>query len=127
MPFPPIRPPGRGFSSMRRRQPIGVWSFLRPPRRHEEDQQLFLQRLRDEPNLRREHRASLAVQLVVVGALLVACVAFFVQTAVLVRRLNVPALSALGWFIPAVVGCFALMVLRRFLRLLSDYRSMRDD
>ena len=127
MPFPSIPPPRRGFSSMRRRQPIGVWSFLRPPRRHEEEQGLFLERLRDDPKLRREHRASLAVQLGVVGALLVACSVFFVQSAVLVRRLNVPALSALGWFIPAIVGVLALMVLRRFLRLLSDYRSMRDE
>ena len=120
--------PRRGFSSSRRRPPVtfGTFGFLRPPRRHEKDQRLFMERVRQEPNLRREYRASLVIQLVVVGALLLACVVLVLQSAIMLRQVRVPAADSFGWLIPAVVGMLALAVLRRFLRILSDYRSLRD-
>ncbi len=117
----------RAFGSRRRRAPLGFgasYGFLRPPRRQEEDQELFRERLRTEPELRREYRTSLAVQLTVVGALLAAVVAFVVQMIVLVRRAPVALVGNMGWTLPVLIGLLALLVLRRFLRLLADYRGM---
>jgi hypothetical protein len=105
---------------------FGPYGFLRPPRRHEEEQRRFLERLRDEPKLRREYRASLAVQMGVVGALLLACIVLVVQSALLLRSLRAPSLAPFAWIVPAFVGLLALLVLRRFLRLLADYRRMSD-
>ena len=118
----------RGFASPRRRPPVSFspYGFLRPPRRHEEEQQRFIEQLRDQPQLRREYRVSLLVQIGVVGALCVACLALVVQSAVMVHRMQVPALASLGWFLPACVGLLALLVLRRLLRLVADYRSLSD-
>lgn len=118
------------FGSRRRRPLAGLgasYGFLRPPRRHEEDQRLFLEHVRSEPRLRREYRTSLLVQLVVVGALLVTVIGLGLQAAVLVRRLRIPGAASLGWFVPAVVAFLALAVLRRFLRLWSDWRQMGRD
>ena len=117
----------RPFGSRRRRAPLAFgasYGFLRPPRRQEEDQELFLERLRNEPELRREYRTSLAVQLTVVGALFVAVVAFVVQMIVLVHRAPGALVGSMGWALPILIGCLALLVLRRFLRLLSDYKRM---
>lgn len=118
----------RSFDSARRRgpvTPVGSIGFLRPSRRHEEEQRRFLEHVRDEPRLRREYSASLMVQLVVVGALLLACAALVVQSALLMRQLRVESLAFLAWMVPLVVSFLALAVLRRFLRILSDYRSLR--
>jgi len=122
----PLRTHRPGAPS-RRRPPIGTLSFLRPPRRHEEEQRLFLERVRQEPRLRREYRGSLLFQMLVVGALLLALLVLLVQAAIAVRMVQSPALAPLRWFLPGVVGVLALLVLRRFLRLLSDYRSMRGE
>jgi hypothetical protein len=118
----------RGFADTRRRPPVtfGPYGFLRPPRRHEEEQRRFLERVRDEPKLRREYRASLAVQMGVVGALLLACAVLVVQSALLLRSLRTPSLAPLAWMLPGFVALLALVVLRRFLRLLADYRRMSD-
>jgi hypothetical protein len=105
---------------------FGPYGFLRPPRRHEEEQRQFLERLREEPRLRREYRASLAVQMAVVGALLLACLVLIVQSILLLRSLASPSLAALAWIVPSFVGLLALLVLRRFLRLVADYRRMSD-
>lgn len=118
----------RSLDSTRRRgpvNPIGSIGFLRPTRRHEEENRRFLERVRDEPRLRREYSASLLLQLVVVGALLLACAGLIVQSALLMRQLQIPNLSILGWIVPLLVALLALAVLRRFLRILSDYRSLR--
>lgn len=113
----------RQFGSRRRHAPLGfgaTYGFLRPPRRSEEDEQRFLERLRSEPHLRREYRGSVLLQLTVVGALLLACLALAVQALVMVRR--IPA--SLGWMLPVGVGFLALLVLRRFLRLVAEYRRI---
>jgi hypothetical protein len=118
----------RTFHSRRRRAPLALGSsfgFLRPSRRHEEDQEEFLQRLREEPELRREYRASLAVQLTVVGVLMLAVFGLVIQSTVVLRKLRIPGGPNIGWLLPFLVGCLGLLVFRRFLRLWSDYRRMR--
>lgn len=120
----------RPGSSRRRRAPIGLgasYGFLRPARRHEEEQQQFLERLRSEPQLRREYRSSLIIQLTVVGALTAAVGGLLVQMIVLVRRVQLPAAQQVGWVLPVAVGFLGLLVLRRFLRLWADYRAMGND
>jgi hypothetical protein len=120
------RPTRRGFASSRRRAPVtfGAYGFLRPPRRHEEEQQRFIERLREEPLLRREYRASLGVQMAVVGALLLACIGLVVQSALMVRSMRSPAVASMGWLIPCTVGLLTLLVFRRFMRLVSDFRHL---
>jgi hypothetical protein len=114
----------RGFIASRRRHtPLALgasYGFLRPPRRSEEDEERFRERLRNEPQLRREYRSSILVQLTVVGALFLACLALIVQALVMVRRFQ----GSLGWMLPVGVGFLALLVLRRFLRLVSEYRRV---
>ena len=120
----------RPLQSRRRRSPatLGVsFGFLRPPRRHEEEQERFVERLRNEPELRREYRSSLIIQLTVVGALTLAVFGFLIQAIVVVRRLHQPAVQQMGWVLPVLVGCLGLLVLRRFLRLWADYRALHDE
>jgi hypothetical protein len=93
---------------------------LRPPRRSEADEEHFQERLRNEPQLRREYRSSILVQLTVVGALFLACLALVVQALVMVRHFQ----GSLGWMLPVGVGLLALLVLQRFLRLVSEYRRI---
>lgn len=101
------------------------YGFLRPPRRHEEDLQQLLERAEREPRLLRAHRASLLAQAIVVGALLAASIGLAVQSFVLMRRMRSPGLETIGWLLPAIVAAFALVILRRFLRIVSDYRRTR--
>ena len=119
----------RPFASRRRRPSVGMGSnygFLRPPRRHEEEQRRFLDRLRTEPELRREYRTSLLFQLVIVGVLVAAILGLVVQTLAFLRGMH-SATAARGlWAIPAVAGLLALLALRRFLALLAAYRGLRD-
>src|SRR5262249_51363467 len=120
----------RGFVSKRRRAPMllgASYGFLRPPRRHEDELENLVNRLREDAGLRREYRTSLAVQLTVVGALLVAVLGLVIETIVVVRRARVGFLGASGWMLPVVVGFLALLVARRFLRLWDDYRRLGDD
>ena len=120
----------RPFRSRQRRSPIALgasYGFLRPPRRHEEDQQEFLERLRNEPALRREYRTSLLIQLTVVGGLVLAVFGFLVQMIVLLRRVHLGAMQQMSWILPVAVGCLGLLVLRRFLRLWADFRAMDGD
>lgn len=120
----------RPFGSRPRRTPISLgasYGFLRPARRHEEEQARFRERLRDEPALRREYRTSLLIQLTVVGALTLAVFGFLVQVITLVHRVRMPAVQQMGWVLPVAVGFLGLLVLRRFLRLWGDYRALRDE
>jgi len=119
----------RGLTSRRRRQALGLgasYGFLRPPSHRDADDEHFRERLRTEPEFRRQYRSTLLVQLTVVGALLVASVTLVVQAIVLVRRVAA-ATSSAAWVLPVGVGILSLLVLRRFLRLVSDYRSIGRD
>ena len=121
--------PRRGFGSRRPRPPLGLgasFGFLRPARRQEEETRRFLERLRDEPELRREYRTSLALQLVVVGVLLAAMLFLVVQICLLLRSIPPGQFGGLRWGLPALAGLLAAAIARRFLRLLANYRDMRD-
>jgi hypothetical protein len=109
----------------RRSATSGTYGFLRPPRRHEEDLQQLLEQAAHDPGLLRAHRASLLAQAVVVGVLFAACIAFTVQSFVLLRRLRSPGMESIGWMLPALVAAFALLILRRLVRIVSDYRRTR--
>jgi hypothetical protein len=109
----------------RRTAASGAYGFLRPPRRHEEELQQVLAHGRRDPALLRAHRTSLLVQAIVVGSLFVACIALAVQSLLLLRRIRSPGMESVGWMLPALVGAFALLVLRRLRRIVSDYKRTR--
>lgn len=119
----------RRFGSRRRREPLRFgtqWGFLQPPRRPAVDEDAFRARLRSDPAMNRQYRSALLVQLTLVGILFLACLTLVVQAVVMVRRIALPGGSP-GWVIPLGVGFLALLVLRRFLRLLSEYRDFDSD
>ena len=123
-------PPRHRYVSRRSRPLVGLgatYGFLRPTRRHEEEAQRFLERLREEPQLRREYRFSLAVQMAVVGILLAAMIGLGAQSIVLLQRLRASVVGPIAWAIPTLAGLLALLIVRRFLRLLADYRRMGRD
>jgi len=120
----------RSLASRRRRGPLlpgASFGFLRPPRRHEEEQERFIERLREDATLRREYRTSLAIQLTVVGALLLAVIGLVVQAIVVLQRTRFAAAGRIGWTLPLLVAFLASLVARRFLRLWSDYRRIGED
>jgi hypothetical protein len=120
----------RGMHSRRRRAGLesgSIYGFLRPPVRHEEEQRQFLDRLCREPALRREYRLSLLIQMVVVILLLAAMCGLVAQSFVLLRKLDRPDLSKLSWMVPMAAALLGLIVGRRFLRLLGQYRRLRGD
>jgi hypothetical protein len=113
------------FERSRRRQALAAWSFLRPAQRTEEDRERFEDRLRETPALLREYRSSLALQMAIIGILVLSCVFLFVQSVLLLRTLeSVPSLSGLVWAIPTLVAGLGLVALRRFLRVLSEFRKL---
>jgi len=118
------RPRGR-ISRSTRRQPLPTFGFLRPlPRREEEEEQLR-ERLRDNPSLRREYRSGLILQLVVVGGLLLACTVLLVQSLTLIESFQrVASLSPFAWFLPVLVLALGALALRRFLRVLAEFRKL---
>jgi len=126
MPLPP-----RHRHVSRRSRPLAglgaTYGFLRPTRRHEEEERRFLERLREEPGLRREYRTSVLVQMVVVAVLAAAMIGLGVQSSVLLQRLRSSAIGSIAWAIPALAGLLALVILRRFLRLLADFRRLGRD
>ena len=118
----------RPFASRRRRPSVGIGSnygFLRPTRRHEEEQRRFLERLRIEPELRREYRTSLLIQLTMVGILVAALFGLAVQSFAFLRGVHSATTARALWGIPVVATLLGLVALRRFLALLADYRRMR--
>jgi len=123
-------PPRHRYVSRRSRPLAGLgatYGFLRPTRRHEEEERRFLERLREEPGLRREYRTSVLVQMVVVAVLAAAMIGLGVQSSVLLQRLRSSAIGSIAWAIPALAGLLALVILRRFLRLLADFRRLGRD
>jgi hypothetical protein len=87
----------------------------------------FRSRLRGEPELRREYRITLALQLAVVGALFGALIVLVVQSFLLLRSTPAARAAGLHWGVPAVAGFLSLAVLRRMRRLVADYRDLRRD
>jgi hypothetical protein len=77
--------------------------------------------------LRREYRTSVLVQMVVVAVLAAAMIGLGVQSSVLLQRLRSSAIGSIAWAIPALAGLLALVILRRFLRLLADFRRLGRD
>jgi len=115
----------RRFGRARRRQALATWSFLRPQPRAEAEREEFLERLRGMPGLRREYRSSLLLQLLVIGALLLSCIVLLVQSFWLLRRWEkAPGLGGLAWLFPAVVAALGLAALRRFRRVLGEFRRL---
>jgi hypothetical protein len=115
------------FASRRRRSALDLganYGFLRPTRRHEEEQKRLLERTAGTPAMRREYRMSLIVQMVVVALLFAAMLALLVQSYLLVRKFHDPRLAPLGWMVPALAALLGVVIGRRFLRLLNDYRRL---
>jgi hypothetical protein len=104
-----------------------TYGFLRPSRRSEEEGRAFLERVRSEPELLREVRTSMALQLVIVGLLLAALVGLLVQSFLLIRGTPQALNPMLRWGLPAVILMLTWMVARRFFRVLRDYQRLRPD
>lgn len=116
------------FERSRRRQALAAWSFLRPAQRADEDRERFENRLRETPALLREYRSSLALQMAIVGILVLSCGFLLVQSILLLRTLeSVPSLSGLAWAIPTLAAGLGLVAVRRFLRVLSEFRRLGSD
>ncbi|UCE03275.1 MAG: hypothetical protein JSW67_03550 [Candidatus Latescibacterota bacterium] len=121
------RRPRSRFDRARRRQALTTWSFLRP-QEPDEDRERLHERLRGMPELRREYRHSLALQLGIVGALLLSCVVLLVQSFLMLRSFEkIPSLAGLAWVVPALVAALGYLALRRFLRVLGEYRRLKGD
>lgn len=118
------RRPGR-FGRPARRQTLPAFGFLRPlPQRQEEEERLR-QRLRENPSLRREYRSGLILQLVILGGLVLACVILLVQSLGLIDSFRkVTSLSPFAWFLPVLVLGLGALALRRFLRVLGEFRKL---
>jgi len=117
----------RRFDRMRRRQPVAQWGFLRPHNRHLDEEERLQEHIRDHPRLQREYRQSLILQLGVLGLLTGSCVVLLVQSIRILTGLTIPANYApLAWGLPLFIGLLGMTALRRFLRVLSEYRSSRQ-
>ena len=120
--------PQRRFERARRRPPLPAMGFLRPLQRRADDEALWQERLRSVPSLRREYRSGLLLQLVVLGALLLACAVLLVQSLSLISQVQkIASLSRFAWFLPALVAGLGLVALRRFLHVLGEYRRLGRD
>lgn len=117
----------RRFERMRRRQPVAQWGFLRPHQRQAEGEKQLLDHLRAHPELQREYRSSLILQLTVLGLLTLSCAVLMLQSVRLLTSLPLPAHYApLAWILPLIVAFLGFAALRRFLRVLAEYRRFRD-
>lgn len=117
--------PQRRFDRSRRRQPLPTLGFLRPLQRRAEDEALWQERLRTVPSLRREYRSGLILQLAVLAALVLACAVLLAQSLSLIAQVQkIATLSRFAWFLPALVAVLGLVALRRFLRVLGEYRRL---
>jgi hypothetical protein len=118
------RPRGR-IGRSTRRQALPTFGFLRPLAQREEEEDRFRQRLRENPSLRREYRSGLILQLVVVGGLLLGCTVLLVQSFTLIDAFQrISSLSPFVWFLPLLVVGLGALALRRFLRVLAEFRKL---
>jgi len=118
------RRPGR-FGRPARRQTLPAFGFLRPLPQREEEEERLRQRLRENPSLRREYRSGLILQLVIVGGLVLACGILLVQSLGLIDSFQkVTSLSPFAWFLPVLVLGLGALALRRFLRVLGEFRKL---
>jgi hypothetical protein len=116
----------RRFDHMRRRQPVAQWGFLRPHHRQAQGEKDRLEHLRDHPELRREYGSSLVLQLGVLALLTLACVVLLLQSLHMLTSMDLPGNYApLAWILPLFVAFLGLAALRRFLRVLAEYRRFR--
>jgi len=117
----------RRFERLRRRQPVAQWGFLRPHNRQLEEEDRLRDHIRSHPRLEREYRSSLLLQLGILGLLLASCAILLVQSVRILTQVTLPANYApLGWVLPVFIGLLAMTALRRFLRVLSEYRRSRQ-
>lgn len=120
--------PQRRFDRSRRRQPLPSFGLLRPLQRRTDEEALWQERLRAVPSLRREYRSGLLLQMLVLAALLLACTVLLVQSLALISQVQkIASLSRFAWFLPALVAGLGLVALRRFLRVLGEYRRLGRD
>lgn len=116
----------RRFDRMRRRQPVAQWGFLRPHQRQSENEKERLEHLRQHPQLRREYGSSLVLQLGVLALLTLSCVVLFLQTLRVLTSMELPGnYVPLAWILPLFVAFLGFAALRRFLRVLAEYRRFR--
>jgi len=116
----------RRFDRMRRRQPVATWGFLRPTQRQAEDERERREHLKSNPALQREVRSSLLIQLGILGLLTASCIVLLVESLRFLTRIQLSGSGvALAWGLPLFVGFLGFAALRRFLRVLAEYRDFR--
>ena len=117
----------RRFDRMRRRQPVAQWGFLRPQQRQAESEKERLDHLRQNPELKREYGSSLLLQLGILALLTLSCIVLLVQSLHMLTSMDLPGhLAPLAWILPLFVAFLGFAVLRRFLRVLAEYRRFRQ-
>ncbi len=96
--------------------------------RSDDDLESYHDRLRETPALQREYRSSLILQLTIIGILVLSCAFLLFQSIRMLGALEkIPSLAALAWAIPTLVAALGLVALRRFLRVLSEFRKLGKD
>ena len=82
--------------------------------------------LREHPELQKEYRSSLVLQLGVLGALSLSCLVLVFQSIRLLQHFSTTnSFGGLAWVLPFFVGFLGLSALRRFLKVLDEYRRSR--
>lgn len=113
----------RRFERMRRRQPVAQWGFLRPHNRQLEEEDRLREHIRHHPRLQREYRSSLVLQMSVLGLLTLSCAVLLFQSLRILTSVVLPGNYApLGWGLPLFIGLLGMTALRRFLKVLTEYR-----
>jgi hypothetical protein len=117
----------RRFHDARRQRPIATWRFLRPPD-SPEGARAWREHVRANPRLLREVRSSLAIQMGVLGVLALSCGVLAYQVFGLMRTWRAStSMPHMRWAIPAIVLFLGWLAVRRFLRVLAEYRSLQKD
>jgi hypothetical protein len=66
--------------------------------------------------------------MLVLAALVLACAVLLVQSLGLISQVQkIATLSRFAWFLPALVAALGAVALRRFLRVLGEYRRLGRD
>jgi hypothetical protein len=117
----------RRFQDARRRRPITPWRFLRPPDSPDEAR-AWRDHVHSSPHLLREVRSSLAIQMGVLGTLAVSCAVLAYQVFGLMRTWRgSAAMPHLRWMVPAIAVFLGWLAVRRFLRVLAEFRSLQKN